>query len=203
MIQGSPEWHAARLGKVTASRVSDVMAKTKSGPAAARSNYMAELICECLTGRPTEFFISGAMQRGTDLEPIARAAYEVEKGVFVTECGLIDHPRIGSFAASPDGLVGNDGLVEIKCPNTATHLGFIETEKPASMYQWQMLAQMACTGRQWCDFVSFDDRMPEHLQMHCVRFERDEKKIAGMLEEVSKFIKELTERTELLLKRIE
>jgi putative phage-type endonuclease len=191
MIQGSPEWHQARLGKVTASRVADVMAKTKTGPAAARQNYLMELLCQRLTGVSEQGFVSDAMNRGTELEPIARANYEAERGLFVVEVGLVDHPEVKGFAASPDGLVGDDGMIEIKCPNTATHVSFLETLTPDGKYQWQMLAQMVCTGRQWCDFVSFDDRLPGSLQMASVRFERDEKRISEMLDGVTSFLKEL------------
>lgn len=193
MIQGTPEWHQARLGKVTASRVSDVMAKTKTGPAAARQNYMMELLCQRLTGKSESGFVSDAMKRGTELEPIARSAYEARNGLFVTEVGLIDHPTLAGFAASPDGLVGDDGLIEIKNPNTATHIAFMRTGKPDGKYIWQMLAQMACTGRAWCDFVSFDDRLPEPLQFASVRIMRDDDKIAEMLAGVTAFLKELAE----------
>jgi putative phage-type endonuclease len=193
MIQGSPEWFAARLGKVTASKVADVMATTKSGPAASRQNYMMDLLCQRLTGTIEQGFTNAAMQRGTEMEPIARSAYEARNGLFVTEVGLIDHPTLEGFAASPDGLVGDDGLIEIKCPNTATHVAFLRTGKPDGKYIWQMLAQMACTGLQWCDFVSFDDRLPEPLQFASVRIMRDDAKIADMLAGVTAFLKELAD----------
>jgi putative phage-type endonuclease len=193
MQQRTEAWFKSRLGKVTASRVSDVMAKTKSGPSASRKNYLMELLCQRLTGRAEEGFTSAAMQRGTDLEPIARSAYEVDKGVMTVEVGIVQHPTIAMFAASPDGLSGDDGLVEIKCPNTAQHVEFLRTGVIDGGYQWQMLAQMACTGRQWCDFVSFDDRMPEPLQYACARFERDEKRIAEMLAEITAFLAELAD----------
>lgn len=193
MIQGSDEWFAARIGCVTASRVSDVMAKTKSGYAASRANYMMELLCQRLTGKREEGFTSAAMLRGTELEPAARACYEAESGLLVVECGLVLHPEIDGLGASPDGLVGDDGLLEIKAPNTATHIEFIRTGKPKSEYQWQMLCQMACTGRQWCDFVSYDDRLPPALQYHSVRMERDDNRIAEMVLEVTKFLAELAE----------
>lgn len=193
MIQGSDEWFAARLGKVTASRVSDVMATTKSGPAASRQNYMMELLCQRLTGTSESGYTNAAMQRGTELEPIARSAYEAANGVFVDEVGLIDHPEIAGFAASPDGLVGDDGLIEIKCPNTATHVAFLRTGKPDGKYVWQMMAQMACTGRAWCDFVSYDDRLPYQLQFASVRIMRDDAKIADMLAGITAFLKELAD----------
>lgn len=189
--QKSPEWFAARLGRVTASRVADVMAATKSGPAASRKNYMMELLCQRLTGKSEEGFTSAAMQRGTDLEPIARSAYEVDAGVMVIETGLILHPSGIAFGASPDGLVNDDGLVEIKCPNTATHVEFLRTGKPDGKYLWQMAAQMECAGRAWCDFVSFDDRLPEPLQYRCVRIARDDKKISEMMAGIRGFLDEL------------
>lgn len=191
--QRSPEWFAARAGKVTASRVADVMAKTKSGYAASRKNYMAELLCQRLTGTVEESYSNAAMQRGTELEPVARSAYEVDIGAMVQECGLIIHPTIASFGASPDGLVGLDGLVEIKCPNTATHIDFLRSGKPDGRYLWQMAAQMACTNRDWCDFVSYDDRMPEWAQYKRVRIERDMEKEAEMLSEINLFLQELAE----------
>lgn len=189
--QGSDEWFAQRLGKVTASKVSDVMAKTKTGVSASRTNYMMQLLCERLTGTREEGFTSAAMTRGTELESSARAVYESNAGAFVTETGMIEHPHIIGFGASPDGLVGTDGLLEIKCPNTATHVNFLRTEKPDNKYQWQMLAQMACSGRLWCDFVSYDDRMPPPLQYHSIRFMRDDKRIAEMEFEITAFLSEL------------
>lgn len=198
MEQGTEQWFAARLGKVTASRVADVMAKTKTGPAASRKNYMMELLCQRLTGRSEDGFTSAAMQRGTELEPIARVLYEAESGILVEQEGFIDHPEIEWFGASPDGLVGDAGLIEIKCPNTATHIDFMRSRKPDSRYQWQMLAQMACTGREWCDFVSYDDRLPEHLQLICERFHRDDERISQMEAEIRAFLAELGKLTQEL-----
>ena len=202
MIQGSEEWHAARLGRVTASRVSDVMAKTKTGYSASRTNYMIELLCQRLTGKREEGFTSAAMQRGTELESSARSVYEAENGVIVIECGLVQHSTIAMFAASPDGIIGSDGLLEIKCPNTSTHIDFLRTGKPDGKYQLQMLAQMACTGRKWCDFVSFDDRLPAQLQYSKVRFERDDIRINEMLVEIEKFLHELNELESEMLSRM-
>jgi putative phage-type endonuclease len=189
--QGSAEWFASRLGKVTASKVYDVMAKTKSGYGAARKNYMMELLCQRLTGAREEGFTSAAMQRGIDLEPMARGRYEIENNLLVSETGLIDHRELKGFAASPDGLVGDDGLIEIKCPNTATHIDFMKTGKINPRYQSQMTAQMLCTGRDWCDFVSFDDRLPENLEYRVQRYELDNAFAAEMLAEVKKFLDEL------------
>jgi putative phage-type endonuclease len=199
--QGSAEWFASRLGKVTASKVYDVMAKTKSGYGAARKNYMMELLCQRLTGAREEGFTNAAMQRGNDLEPMARGRYEIENDLLVSETGLIDHPAFEGFAASPDGLVGDDGLIEIKCPNTATHIDFMKTGKINPRYQSQMTAQMLCTGREWCDFVSFDDRLPENLEYRVQRYELDKAFAIEMLFEVKKFLDELaaleTDMTEL------
>ena len=196
MKQYSPEWFAFRLGNVSASRVADVMAKTKSGPAATRTNYMMELLCQRLTGQREEGFTSAAMQRGTDLEPVARTVYEMQSGLTVVESGAFAHRGIFGFVASPDGLVGDDGLLEIKCPNTAQHIDFMRRKEPDGRYQWQMLAQMACTDRAWCDFVSFDDRLPEALQFRKIRFMRDQARIDEMEAEVKKFLKELEQLTE-------
>jgi len=189
--QRTEAWFSARLGKVTASRISDVMAKTKSGPSASRKNYLMQLLCERLTGRKEEGFTSAAMQRGTDMEPIARSAYEVDKGVMVQECGFVPCPMIEMAGASPDGLVGNDGLVEFKVPNTATHVDFLRTGQIDSGYQLQMMFQMMCTGRTWCDFVSFDDRLPDQLQYRCVRLMFDESVAVSIHKEVTAFLAEL------------
>ena len=191
MEQGTDEWFEARLGKVTASRISDVMAKTKTGYGAGRKNYMMQLLCERLTGAREETYTNAAMQRGIDLEPLARSCYEVHVDTIVEEVGLIDHPMIFMAAASPDGLVGEAGMLEIKCPNTAQHVACIETGKPDAKYINQMQWQMACANRLWCAFVSFDDRMPEELQFFCVEVERDDELIKEMEAEVHKFLKEL------------
>lgn len=203
MEQRSDEWFAARLGKVTASKVKDVMAKGRGGATSAtRQNYMMQLLCERLTGKREEGYTSAAMQRGTDLEPIARSAYEVNAGVMTVETGLIDHPSIASFAASPDGVVGSDGLLEIKVPNTAQHIAVLQSGQHDPQYEWQMLAQMACTGRAWVDFVSFDDRLPDELQYFCARFERDEKRIREMEAEVRLFLEELAALEHQMRKRM-
>ncbi|MGC0155551.1 lambda exonuclease family protein [Chromobacterium vaccinii] len=191
MEQRSEEWFAARLGKVTGSRVSDIMARTKSGPAASRQNYMAELICQRLTGKMEERFTTAAMQRGVDIEPKARAIYMLETGEIVAETGLVIHRDIPDFGASPDGLVGLDGLIEIKCPNTWTHIETLRSGKPKKEYFIQMQAQMACTSRQWCDFISYDDRLPEDMAYFCKRITRDDDFIAEMLGEVNAFLSEL------------
>jgi len=190
--QGSEEWFAARLGKITSSRIKDVMAKGRSGAVSAtRKNYLTELLCQRLTGQREEGFTSGAMQRGTDMEPLARAAYEVSLDAMVTEAAFILHPDHEFTGSSPDGYVGDDGLIEIKCPNTATHIACIQSCSHDKKYEWQMQHQMFCTGRQWCDFASFDDRLPESLQLFISRVNRDEDKIKIMTEEIQMFEDEL------------
>lgn len=201
IVQGTPEWFAARLGKVTGSRVADLMAKTKSGYSASRANYMAELICERLTGQQGERFTNAAMAWGTETEPQARAAYEFLTDREVVETGLVLHPSVPDFGASPDGLVGIDGLLEIKCPNTATHIETLLSEAVPGKYMTQMQAQMACTGRAWCDFVSFDPRMPGDLQIWIKRAERDEAFITEMEGEIIAFLTELGAKVDALRAR--
>jgi putative phage-type endonuclease len=191
MDQGTEEWFTIRIGKVTASRVADVIAKTKTGYSATRDNYMAQLVCERLTGQKGESFTNAAMQHGTDTEPLARAAYEAFKDVLVDEVGFVPHPTIKMAGASPDGMVGEDGLLEIKCPNTATHIETLLSQSVPGKYNTQMQFQMACTGRQWCDFVSFDNRLPEELQLFVKRVPRDNEFIKQMEDEVVKFLNEL------------
>jgi putative phage-type endonuclease len=194
IIQGSPEWFAARLGKVTASRVSDVTAKTKSGWGASRTNYMAQLVAERLTGTAGESYTNAAMQWGTDQEPIARDFYAAHTKAAVDLVGFVDHPRISMSGASPDGLIGSVGLVEIKCLNTATHIETLLGQSVPSKYISQMQWQMACTGRQWCDFVSFDPRMPNHMQMFVGRVNRDNIAISELESMVESFLAELAEK---------
>lgn len=190
MKQRTEEWQTARLGKVTASRVADVVARTKSGYGASRENLMAQLICERLTGKPTEGFTSAAMERGTQTEPEARAVYSARIGELVDEVGFIEHPTIAMAGASPDGVT-DDALVEIKCANSATHLEYVLSGKPPAKYITQMQWQMACTGKPACDFVSYDPRLPEHLQLLIVRVPRDDAMIADLEAEVRKFLVEL------------
>lgn len=206
MEQRSAEWFAARLGCVTASRVKDVMASGRGGaPSATRKNYMMELLCERLTGQSggADLSRNAAVQRGVELELFACMAYEAAKGLMVVETGLVMHPTIAGFGASPDGLVGDDGVLEIKCPNTATHIATMQSERHDPQYEWQMLAQMACTGRAWADFVSYDDRLPEPLQYVCHRFERDFKRIREMESEIKAFLEELGELEKEMRERME
>ena len=188
--QGTPEWHQLRLGKVTASRVSDVLAKIKTGESASRKNYRAELVVQRLTGLPSESFTNAAMEWGTATEPMARIAYEIAKEVLVEQVGFIEHPTIAMFGCSPDGLV-HDGMIEIKCPNSATHIEYLTDNKAPAKYINQMQCQMAVTGKKWCDFVSFDPRLPEDLQLFVVRVERDQKYIDSMEVEVVEFLTEV------------
>ena len=190
MEQRTEEWFAARLGKVTASRVADVLAKIKSGESASRKNYKMELVVQRLTNKVGESFTNAAMEWGTEQEPFARMAYEAHTGTFVKEEGFVDHPTIEGFGCSPDGIVG-EGLIEIKCPNTATHIETVLENKVPSKYIPQMQCQMACTGAKWCDFVSFDPRVPEDLQLFVVRVERDQEYIDAMEVEVKQFLSEV------------
>ena len=193
VIQGSEAWLQLRVGKVTASRVAHVVAKTKSGVSASRATYMGELIAERLTGQPAEKFKSAPMQWGNDMEGEARAAYAFYTGWDVSEVGFVRHPKIAMSGASPDGLIGAPGLVEIKCPNTATHVETLLNGGVPSAYRTQMMWQMACTRREWCDFVSFDPRLPEHMRLFVRRIERDDKTIEDLEREVRLFLAELDE----------
>jgi len=198
--QGTDEWFAARIGKVTASRVADVIAKTKTGYSSSRDNYMAQLICERLTNQKGESFTNAAMQHGTETEPLARAAYEALKDVLVDEVGFIPHPKILMAGASPDGLIGDNGLLEIKCPNTATHIDTLLSETVPGKYNTQMQFQMACSDREWCDFVSFDNRLPTELQLFVKRVPRDNVFIRLIEGEIVQFIAELDDKINKLMK---
>lgn len=203
MIQGTAEWKQARCGSLGASRMADVIARTKTGYGASRANLMAELLVERLTGVPTEGFVSAAMQWGTDKEPHARAAYEFRSDVEVAEIGIVPHPTIKGTHASPDGLVGEDGLIEIKCPNTASHVETLTGDEIAGKYITQMQWQMACTGRKYCDFISFDPRMPESMSLFVRRVPRDDTVIAQLEAEARKFLTELDAKVSDLRQRYE
>jgi putative phage-type endonuclease len=190
MIQGSQEWFKSRYGNASASRISDVIAKTKSGYSASRDNYLTQLVLERF-GVFDEGFSSQAIEWGHEQEPFARMMYEAQTGNVVEEVGYILHPVIAKSGASPDGLVDNDGLLEIKCPNTKTHFEYLLAGKPPSKYIPQMAWQMACTGREWCDFVSYDPRAPEGLQYFEVRYNRDNEYIEMLEAEVTKFLNEV------------
>lgn len=192
--QGSPEWFALRLGKVTASRIADMLAKTKSGWGAGRANYLAELVAERLTGVTTDSYTSAAMQRGSETEPDARAAYEFHADVEIVPAAFVPHHSIGMAGASPDGLVGDDGLVEIKCPLTATHIDTLLGGSVPGKYVLQMQWQMACTRRAWCDFVSYDPRLPEAMRLFVRRVKRDDVQIADLEREVTIFLTEVAHK---------
>jgi len=197
-LQRTEDWFEARLGKVTASRVADVVAKTKSGYSASRAYYMAQLIAEILTGNKGDSYSSAAVQWCTETEPKARDAYEFHTDYDVIETGFIDHPTIIMAGASPDGLIDTDGLVEIKCPNTATHIETLINKKIPKKYIYQMQWQMACIDRKWCDFVSYDPRMPDHLSIWIERLIRDDGMIQMLCEEINLFRAELDLKIEKL-----
>jgi putative phage-type endonuclease len=196
--QRTTEWFAQRCGHLTASRIADMMARTQKGWGASRANYAAQLIAERLTGVAESGFTSAAMQHGIDTEAAARAAYGFMQDVEVIEAPFVLHPRLAWSGASPDGFVGDDGLVEIKCPNTATHITTLRGGEIPDKYIKQMQWQMACTERDWCDFVSFDPRMPVEMQLHIQRVDRDNDLIAeiesaaiGFLDEIAATVAEL------------
>jgi putative phage-type endonuclease len=199
MPQGSPEWLAARAGKVTASKINELMAAKNT---AAYKDYRAQIVAEILTGQPQESgFTNAAMQWGTEQEKFARAEYEMACDWTVDEIGIVLHPTIERGAASPDGLVSTNGLVEIKCPKTATHLQTLIDKKQPRQYENQMLWQMACTGREWVDFVSYDPRLPEDLQLFVHRFDRDDKRIEEIEAAVTQFLSEVDQMIDNIRKK--
>lgn len=186
ITQGTPEWFALRCSRLTASAFPDLMAKTKSGPSASRANLIAKIAVERLTGKPTEGYSNAYMQRGIELEPIARSAYEAHVGMLTEECGFFVHPHFDYVGASPDGLVGNQGLLEIKCLTMAKHVECLRKGAHAAEYRWQVQGQLWVTGRQWCDVVAFHPDFPEGLQLAIKRVERNEADIAELAEECHK-----------------
>lgn len=202
-IQGSAEWFEARVGRVTASRVRDAltMLKRDGSSSAAREKYKIDLLTEILTGKPVEHYVSPAMDFGTEYEPIARGAYEMKMGVEVEQIGFVVHPTISRAGASPDGLVGDDGLVELKVPNGTTHLQYLIDDVVPEEYAMQMFWQMACTGRKWCDFVSYDPRIPEDFSLFVKRLNRDDEFIEHMEAGVRQFIGEVNQMASVLLER--
>lgn len=197
MPQGSPEWFAARLGRVTGSRAKDVLASIKSGEAAARRDYRLELVTERLTGQPPdEGFVSKEMQRGTELEPEAFAAYEAQTGVLVRRTGFVslDHMMVG---CSLDGDVDNlTGIIEIKCLKSATHFRYLSSDKAPAEHRAQMLHNTWVVGAQWCDFVSYDPRFPEGLRLVIRRVTFTPEEIAAYADAVMAFLAEV-DRDEL------
>lgn len=195
--QRSEEWFKARLGRATASKFSDIMARTRSGYGAQRKNYMAELVVETLTGEQVEFYTNAAMLWGTENEPVARLAYSLATGNDVEETGFWVDDEIGA-GASPDGFIGEDGLLEIKCPNTATHLDTLRRREVPYQYVAQVQGQMWITGRKWCDFVSYDPRLVGDAQMIIIHVERNEAYIKELAEEIEKFMVEVVEQVEFV-----
>lgn len=201
--QGTDAWKAQRVGKVTASRVADVIAKTKTGVSASRVNYEAQIICERLTGTAVEGYTNAAMQHGIDTEPQARSAYEFMRNVDVVLASFVDHPRVPMSGASPDGFVDADGLIEIKCPQQAAHLETLLTRKVPAKYVTQMMWQMAATERNWCDYVSFNPTFPPHLQLFVQRVHRDEAMISELEREVLAFLADVDRKVTQLQPRAE
>lgn len=195
--QGTDAWHELRRGKVTASRVADILAKTKTGPSASRQNYLIELALQRTTKTIEPSYTNAAMEWGTQTEPQARVAYEVNTHNFVDQVPFVDHPTIQGFGCSPDGIVG-EGLIEIKCPNSATHWEYFKAKEAPKKYFIQMQAQMACTGAKWCDFVSFDPRMPERSQLLIVHVPRDPEFILYMEAEIKQFLSEVEAEVKLM-----
>ncbi len=193
--QGSDEWHKARLGRATASQFDKVMATGKNGyQLAGYKNYRAELVLERLTGQAAEFYTNAAMQWGTETEPLARLRYALTSGNSVEECGFFAHDTLMA-GASPDGLIGDDGILEIKCPMTATHIETLHTKEIPRQYYWQVMGQLWITGRKWADFVSFDPRLPDNAAMFVTRIQRDEEDIEDLEDMVARFLKNVVEET--------
>lgn len=196
--QGSADWLMSRCGHVTASRFKDVLDFTKAGkPGAKRTAYLWEIVVERLTGSPVQHYVNAAMEHGTVYEPEARMAHEAT-GVMVMETGFLHHPSIQFVGGSPDGLIGDDGGAEYKCPfNSAIHLQTWMNGMPED-HAGQVQGLMWITGRQWWDFCSFDPRMPEHLQLYVQRIERDDAYIAKLEAEVVVFLSEVDQIIETL-----
>lgn len=194
--QGSPEWKALRCGRVTASKVADVIAKNRDGktPAASRANYKAALVLERMTGDVQDIFQTPAMLWGIENEAAACDAYAEQNLVGLTQIGFVEHPTIAMAGASPDRLVGPDGLVEAKCPQPAAHLETLLSKTVPAKYRTQILWQLACMPeRKWCDFISYHPSFPEPMRLFTQRIERDDAAIAELEEEVRKFIAEVDE----------
>lgn len=198
--QGTDEWKKSRLGHVSASQLASVMAKGKSGEAVVRKNYKMQLVAERMTMQIQPSYSNAAMEWGVQQEPFARMAYEVSHETFVDQTGFWKHSDILWLGCSPDGLVDSDGLVEIKCPNTTTHIDNLLAKQVPSEYVKQVQGQLWVMGREWVDFISFDPRMPQHKQLMVVRAYRDDQLIAEMEKEVHKFLTEVEEIIEKLSK---
>lgn len=191
--QRSPEWFAARAGRLTGSVAADMLATIKKGEAAGRRNLRARLVCERLTGRPEsgDGFESAAMRRGTELEPEAIKAYEAKTGNLVRRTGFLAHTGL-PVGCSLDGDVDNfTGIVEVKCPNSATHLDYVKARALPSEYRAQVLHNLWITGAEWCDFVSYDDRFPQKLRLLVVRVARNEFDLMAYERAVLAFLDEI------------
>lgn len=189
--QRSPEWFAARLGRLTGSRAADMLATIKTGEAAARRDLRVQLVCERLTNQSQESgYINAEMQRGIDLEPVACKAYEALSGNTVQSVGFLQHEELMA-GTSPDGLVGEDGGLELKCPKAATHLGYLKAGTLPKEHAAQITHNLWISGRDWWDFVSYDDRWPERFRIFHVRVHRDEKAIAEYEKAAKAFLKEV------------
>ncbi len=205
IAQGTDEWFQQRLGKVTASRISDVIAKTKTGVSTSRQNYLIQLVSERLTGKKADSYTNQAMQDGVEREPMARKLYQSKTNSIVTEVGFFDHPTIAMSGASPDGAVNAEeegkyaGLIEVKSPIESTHTNTLISKSVPSKYIPQMQWQLACTGAKWVDFVSYNPNFPEELQLFVARVDRDDAYIAELESEVIKFLDEV-EQTIIKLK---
>jgi putative phage-type endonuclease len=206
MEQRSAEWFSARLGKVTASKIDDIMVKTKYGESQYTKKYKLQLVTERLTNKVVPVFMNAAMAHGVEYEDEARVEYANKMklliGTDVREVGLIDHPSIDMSAASPDGLVGEDGLIEIKCPQPMTHTETLESGVIAKKYIHQMQWQMACTGKKWCDFVSYHPDFPKEYQLFIKRVERDDDLISRCEESVINFLKEVDDKIKTIKENI-
>jgi predicted phage-related endonuclease len=199
--QHSPQWIVHRRGCVTTSRDADVVAKvaTPGKEAAARKNYRNEKLEEIFTERAVDHWVTDDMKWGIEMEGLARTEYELRTGRKTQPGGFWQHDQIAKWRSSPDFLVNKTGLIEIKCPRTATHLEYLGKREIPERYQWQILGELACTGRDWCDFVSYDPRIKdEDLQYLCIRLERDDKLIRGLQLEVEYFLEEIEQICKLL-----
>lgn len=196
--QRSADWLQMRIGMLTASRVAEIMARLKPKKkgergeySKSRANYCMELVCERLTNWTQDHYVSKYMEWGTEHEPRARSLYEARTEATVFDGGFAIHDTIKWFGASPDFLVGTDGLGEIKCPTAHEHVRTLLACEAPEEYQWQMCAEMECANRAWCDFVSYHPHMPPHLKLFVKRYYRDEAKTAEMLEEARSFLREV------------
>lgn len=198
--QRTEEWFAGRLGRATGSKFACVMSKGRNGTESSlRKNYRAQLVTERLTGKMVESYQSAEMQWGTETEPLARLKYTLATGNEVTECGFFAHQEIMT-GASPDGLIGDDGVLEIKCPNTATHIETLKKQSLPTQYYWQVVGEMWITGRKWCDFVSYDPRMPENAAIFIKRIKRNEEEVQKLKDEVNKFLKTVDDEVKFIRK---